>query len=275
MKRLANQVALVTGGASGIGKAIAQRLADEGAHVVIGDVQSELGTRTAEQCGFTFLEQDVCNESGWNSLLREIQSRFGRFDILVNNAGIVGSTVAASPENTKLSDWRQVFAVNTEGVFLGCRAAIPVMRETGAGSIVNISSIAGLLATPYATAYGASKAAVRQLTKSVAQYCAEQRLNIRCNSVHPGIVRTSLWDNHAQNSAHIRGVSVEDVVAEATDLIPAGDFTLAADVAAAVAFLASQDARHMTGAQLIVDGGVIGCDTYEGHASRQAKERHD
>jgi NAD(P)-dependent dehydrogenase (short-subunit alcohol dehydrogenase family) len=260
--RLEGRTALVTGGASGLGKAIAQRLSSEGASVIITDIAEELGKQTARAGGFFFLTQDVCEEASWTRVIREVEERYGQLDILVNNAGILGPVQAASPENTTLVSWRTIFAVNVEGVFLGCRAAIAAMRRLESGSIVNMSSVAGLLASPFATAYGASKAAVRQLTKSVAQYCAQERLNIRCNSVHPGNVRTPLWDRQAAEIAQARGVPLEQVVAEGREEIPMGDFTRTEDVAAAAAFLASDDARHMTGSQLVVDGGLVHCDTY-------------
>lgn len=262
MKRLERKTALVTGGASGIGKAIAQRLAAEGADVVISDLQRSLGVKTAAENGWKFLEQDVSDEQSWAEIVRLVESSYGKLNVLVNNAGVVGSADATSPESTRLGEWQRIFAVNVEGVFLGCRAAIPAMRRAGEGSIINISSVAGLLATPYATAYGASKAAVRQLTKSVAQYCTQEGLNIRCNSVHPGIVRTPLWDRYAEDSARARGVSLDVVIREGLREIPMGDFTRLEDVAAAVSFLASEDARHMTGGKLIVDGGIIHCDTF-------------
>jgi NAD(P)-dependent dehydrogenase (short-subunit alcohol dehydrogenase family) len=262
MGRLDHKTALVTGGASGLGKAIAQRLVADGANVVITDVQSDLGCTTASECGCIFLEQDVCEETRWTQVVREIEERFGQLDILVNNAGVLGPTDAVNPENSRLADWKRTFAVNVDGVFLGCRAAIPAMRRAGSGSIINISSVAGLLASPYATAYGASKAAVRQLTKSVAQHCAQEKLNIRCNSVHPGVVRTPLWNKHAEETARARGVSLEEIVALGMAVVPMGDFTLPEDVSAVVSFLASQDARHVTGARLIVDGGIVNCDTY-------------
>jgi NAD(P)-dependent dehydrogenase (short-subunit alcohol dehydrogenase family) len=262
MERLNQMTALVTGGASGLGKAIAKRLAADGARVVITDIQADLGYATASAGGLTFLEQDVCDESRWPQVVREIEERFGSLNILINNAGIIGPMDAVNPENTPLATWKRIFAVNVEGVFLGCRAAIPAMRRAGAGSIINISSVAGLLATPYATAYGASKAAVRQLTKSVAQHCAQQKLNIRCNSVHPGDVRTPLWDKQAEETAMARGVSAEAFIAEEKAASPMGDFTLPEDIAAAVSFLASQDARFVTGTMLIVDGGLVNCDTF-------------
>lgn len=263
MARLDNKVALVTGGASGLGKAIAQRLGADGATVVITDIRADHGLVTAAECGFMFIEQDVCDEIQWPLIVRQIEEHCGSLNILVNNAGVLGPMDAISPENTRLVDWKMIFAVNVEGVFLGCRAAIPAMRRAGGGAIINMSSVAGLLATPYASAYGASKAAVRQLTKSVAQYCAQEKLKIRCNSVHPGNVRTTLWDKqYAEGVARARNVSVEDFIAEVKARIPMGDFTLPEDVAAVVSFLASEDARHMTGAKLIVDGGIVNCDTY-------------
>jgi len=263
MGRLTSKVALITGGGSGLGKAIAQRLRADGANVVITDVRRECGRETAAECGFIFIEQDVCDEALWPTVLRQAEERCGALHILVNNAGVLGPPEAINPEQTQLSDWKKIFAVNVEGVFLGCRAAFPFMRRAGGGSIINMSSIAGLLATPYATAYGASKAAVRQLTKSIAQYCAQEKLNIRCNSVHPGNVRTPMWDEqYAEGAARSRGISLEEFIAEAQGRIPMGDFTLPSDIAAIVSFLASDEARHITGAKLIVDGGIVNCDTY-------------
>ena len=151
--------------------------------------------------------------------------------------------------------------MNVESVFLGCRTAIAAMRRTGGGSIINMSSVAGLAASPYATAYGASKAAIGQLTKSVARYCADQKLNVRCNSVHPGPVLTPLWMKYAQDSAPRRGVSVEVIIDEGREGIPMGDFIAPEDVAAAVSFLASNEASQITGMEMIVDGGMIHCGT--------------
>ena len=262
MQRLANKVALVTGGASGLGKAIAERLAAEGARVVISDVDRIAGVAAAAGGNLIFLQQDVCDEKRWIQVIDEVKQHLGRLDILVNNAGILGPMDAISPVDTSLDVWRRIFAVNVEGVFLGCRTAIPAMAAVGGGSIVNISSIAGLRATPYATAYGASKAAVRQLTKSVAQHCAEKKLNIRCNSVHPGDVRTPLWDKGAEEMAKLRQVPLEEIIEEGRTDSPMGEFTRPEDIAAAVAFLASDEARHITGTKLIVDGGTVNCESY-------------
>lgn len=257
MRRLDGQSALVTGGASGLGKAIAIRLAAEGAAVVISDRQRELGASTAAETGTTFLYQDVTSEEQWPAVLRQASELAGPVRILVNNAGIAGAADRVSPEDTRFADWKQIFSVNVDSVFLGCRAGIAAMRHTGGGSIVNMSSIAALLATPDSTAYGAAKAAVRQLTKSVAQYCAQQGLAIRCNSVHPGEVSTPLWDTYIEQTAQVQGVPPEQLVREAKARVPLGDMPLPEDVAAGVAFLCSADAHFITGSELIVDGGYI------------------
>jgi 3(or 17)beta-hydroxysteroid dehydrogenase len=269
MKRLNQRVALITGGAAGIGRAIASRLAAEGAQVVISDVQSGLGQATAAAHGIEFLVQDVSDEAQWHAITDRIERQFGRLDILVNNAGILGPMNAATPENTNLADWKRIFAINAEGVFLGCRAAISAMRRTGGGAIVNISSVAGLTATPMGTAYGASKAAVWQLTRSVAQHCAQERLNIRCNSVHPGYVRTAIVEKIADERAAMWGVSAAQILSDTEAAIPLGRFTTTDDIAAAVAYLVSDDARQITGTQLVVDGGETGCDSFQRHSDRR------
>lgn len=263
MSRLTGKVALVTGGASGIGRAIAERLAADGAHVVISDIQTALGESVAAEQHLEFLTHDVVSESEWRELIRRIVASHGALHILVNNAGVLSPpSEQANPETATLHDWRRIFAVNVDGVFLGCKTAIPAIHGSGGGSIINISSVAALLATPFATAYGASKASVRQLTKSVAQHCAERRLNIRCNSVHPGIVRTAALDKAFAEAASQRGVPLDVILAERRAAVPAGEFVQLEEIAAAVAFLASDESRHMTGAQLIIDGGLVACDTY-------------
>ncbi len=266
MGKLDGQLAIVTGGASGIGKAVAERLVADGANVVITDNQITVGEHTAAEIGCDFLPHDVTDEGQWDRVIHDVEQRYGELHVLVNNAGILGPMDATDPENTRLSDWQRIFSVNVDGVFLGCRAAIPAMRRSGKGSIINISSVAGVLATPYATAYGASKAAVCQLTRSVAQHCAEQKLDVRCNSVHPGNVLTPLWERQARESAAAQGVPVEEIIAEGAAAAPMDGFTQVEDVAAAVAFLVSDDARRITGTMLMVDGGTTGCDTYRDSA---------
>lgn len=256
MQGLNSKVALVTGGASGIGKAIATRLAAEGAKVFITDTQSELGRAVAAEGGLHFLEQDVSDEKRWPQIVGQVEQSSGQLNILVNNAGILGRG-DSNPENTELSEWRKIFSINVEGVFLGCRAAIPAMRRAGGGAIVNIASITGQMPTSNIVAYGAGKAAVRQLTQSVADYCARQKLNIRCNSVHPGFVRTPALERGYVDIAKATGKTVEEILEAGKARIPLGDYTLAEDIASAVAYLASEDARHVTGAKLIVDGGIL------------------
>ena len=259
MNKLQDKVALVTGGASGLGKAIAEALVSEGAKVVITDVQTELGQCTAEALSCTFIQQDVTDEEQWDTIVNQVEEQYGTLHILINNAGIVGPHNATNPENTRLEDWKKIQAINVDGVFLGCRAAIPVIRRAGGGSIINISSVAALTATPYATAYGMSKAAVRHLTKSVAQHCADTKSNIRCNSIHPGDVVTPLIKKLHEETAKKIGSTVEEVMALGKSLIPLGDYVKPDDIAQAVLYLVSDSGRNITGTKLIVDGGYINC----------------
>ena len=259
MQKLNDKVALVTGGASGLGKTIAETLVSEGAKVVITDVQAELGQSTAEALGCAFLQQDVSDENQWNSIIDQVEQDQGGIHILINNAGIVGPQDCTNPENTRFEDWKKIQAINIDGVFLGCRAAIPAIRRAGGGSIVNISSVAALTATPYATAYGLSKAAVRHLTKSVAQHCADTKSNIRCNSIHPGDVLTPLMKRLHEEAAQQHGMSVEDVMEKGKSLTPLGDYVKPEDIANAVLYLVSDTGRNITGTKLIVDGGYTSC----------------
>jgi len=256
MGRVDKNVAFVTGGASGLGKAIAKRLVQEGARVVITDLQAPLGQSVAAEIGCEFLQQDVTNEAQWPALIEEILKRHHALHILVNNAGITGPMDHVTPENTTLSDWRKVQQINVEGVFLGCRAAIPALRRSGGGVIVNMSSIAALVSMPDGIAYGASKAEVRHITKSVALYCARDGSKIRCNSIHPGNIQTPMLQQAMEGIAKRRGVSYEQVVDEFKSENPQGELLEPEDVANAVLFLVSDEARHITGIQLVVDGGA-------------------
>ena len=244
--RLRDKVALVSGGARGIGAAISRCFAQEGARVAVADLLEEEGRRLARQLGESegraiFVPLDVTREEAWTRAVEAVERAFGRLDVLVNNAGIYqrGRLEETSPE-----DWDRMMAVNARGVFLGTRTAIPALRRAGGGSIVNLSSIAGLIGGTLATAYNASKGAVRLLTKATAvQYARE---NIRCNSVHPGPVETDMMDvlfpDPAEREAR-KGA------------IPAGRFCRAEEVAAAVLYLASDEASYVTGAELVIDGG--------------------
>ncbi len=244
-QRLKGKVALVSGGATGIGAAVVQRLADEGAHVGLGDIDREAGQSVVDAVSRTggssqFLSLDVQHASHWESAVNTLFDLKGRLDILVNNAGIY---IRTPIEHISEAEWNRVIDVNAKGVLLGAQACIPAMRSTGGGSIINISSTAGLRGS-IATHYGASKGAVRLMTKSIAVQCAKD--GIRCNSIHPGPVDTAM--GHAAVPAEVR----EDRLSR----IPLGRFAQPSEVAGAVYFLASDDSSFMTGSELIVDGGA-------------------
>jgi NAD(P)-dependent dehydrogenase (short-subunit alcohol dehydrogenase family) len=219
-------------------------------------LQTQLGESVAAEGGFTFFAQDVCDESRWNQVISEVENRFGGLHILVNNAGIVGPAQHADPESASLESWRRIFSVNVEGVFLGCRTAIPALRSSGGGAIINMSSVAAIQAVPEAVAYGASKAAVRYITRAVALHCARNGSGIRCNSVHPGNIRTPLLERAMADIAQRRRVPLEEVILAFKSESPQGEFQEPDDVAEAVLFLASDFSKHITGIQLVVDGGI-------------------
>jgi NAD(P)-dependent dehydrogenase (short-subunit alcohol dehydrogenase family) len=259
MGRIDGKVALVTGAASGIGAACAQALAREGAGVALGDVQEAKGAALAEKIGAgggkaVFLRHDVTSEEDWIEIVAEVERAFGRLDILVNNAGI--AIGAASITAMSLADWRRQQAVNVEGVFLGLKHALPAMRRAGnGGSIVNMSSVAGLKGSPTLAAYSATKGAVRLLTKSVALECAAAKDGVRVNSVHPGIIETPIWESIAgmgQGGAN----APPDLDALSAMAVPMGVKGLPEDIANAVLWLASDEARYVTGAEIVVDGGL-------------------
>ena len=246
MGRLEGKVALISGAARGQGEAEARLFANEGAKVVFGDILDMEGEKVEAEINETggeakYIHLDVTNESEWETAVKESVNSYGKLDILVNNAGI---SIGKNVEETTLEEWDLVQDVNSKGVFLGTKAAIPAMRESGGGSIVNISSIAGLVGIASAP-YVASKGAVRLLTKSTAvQYGPE---NIRCNSVHPGFIETEL----------IRGIlSDSEERAKRLAITPLGIFASAHDIALAVLFLASDESRYMTGSELVIDGGI-------------------
>lgn len=250
MDRLKDKVALVTGGAQGIGKAIVRSFAAQGARVIIADIDPREGEAlAAELPGAVFRRLDVSDEAQWIAVLDSVVADFGRLDVLVNNAGITGRAEAKNdPEHTTLEDWRRVMTVNTDGVFLGCKHAIRVMRPNRTGSIINMSSRSGLVGIPHQAAYAASKAAVRNHTKTVALYCAEQGLNIRCNSVHPAAILTPMWE------AMLKDEADKEKVAAGT---PLHRFGRPDEVAAVVLLLASDEATFITGSEFNIDGGVL------------------
>ena len=256
MNRVKNKVALVTGGASGIGAAIAAILIEEGARVIISDFQESLGHKTATRLQCDFKRHDVGDEASWTSTITQIEAEYGALHVLVNNAGIAGPMDKVTPENTALSDWKKIHRVNVEGVFLGCKTAIPLMRRSGGGSIINMSSTAALTATPTYTAYGASKAAVRHLTKSVALHCAKDGSKIRCNSVHPGLTLTPMLKGIIEEEAREKGISFDERLKEFLVSLPQGELQELEDIANAVLYLASDEAKHTTGIKMVIDGGA-------------------
>ena len=246
MGRLEGKVALISGGARGQGEAEARLFANEGARVVFADILDTEGKKVEAEINETggeakYIHLDVTSESEWNAAVKEAVNSYGKLDILVNNAGI---SIGKNVEETTLEEWDLVQDVNSKGVFLGTKAAIPAMRASGGGSIVNISSIAGLVGIASAP-YVASKGAVRLLTKSTAvQYGPE---NIRCNSVHPGFIETEMTRGMLSNN---------EERAKRLAITPLGIFATAHDVALSVLFLASDESRYMTGSELVIDGGI-------------------
>ena len=245
--RLENKVALISGGARGIGAAITKMFAQEGAKLVIGDILEEEGRRTAKevtdgggQCFFVKL--DVTSEADWEQAAGEVVSRFGKLDILVNNAGI---SARGNVEETSEAEWTRTMDINVKGAFLGSKQAIPIMRTGGGGSIINISSGAGIAPQPGTSgAYAASKGAVRIFSKSTAiQYAGE---NIRCNSVHPGPIETDMLraTRPDENNLHTM-----------MERVPLGRFGRAEEIGYGVLYLASDESSFVTGSELVIDGG--------------------
>lgn len=253
MGRVAGKVALVTGAASGIGRASAEVLAREGAVVVLTDVQADKGVDVAAGIGEAggkaqFARHDVTSEQEWAEIVRRIDKDFGRLDILVNNAGIA---VRGAVTELSLDEWRRQMTVNVDSVFMGTRAALPLMRKGKGGSIINISSIAGLRGAANLSAYCASKGAVRLFSKAVALECAAMKDGIRVNSVHPGIIDTPIWGQVVPGSNEPL-----DLDALSAFRVPLGVKGQPADIANAILFLASDESRYMTGEEVVIDGGM-------------------
>ena len=252
MPRVADKVAIVTGGAMGIGQACAELLAAEGAAVAITDRNADAGKTVVDALSAVghrviFIDHDVSREDHWERVVAEVVKAFGKLDILVNNAGVgwFGDT-----EHTSLHDWQALMRVNLDGVFLGIKHAIPAMRAAGGGSIINMSSIEGIIGDPQAAAYNASKGGVTILTKSAALYCARERTKIRVNSVHPGYIWTSMVEKAFKSSGR-----AEEMRRSAEALHPVGHLGQPIDVAYGVLYLASDESTFVTGSELVIDGG--------------------
>lgn len=251
MQRLSGKTCVVTGAARGIGRAIAARFGAEGAQVIVTDRDEADGAAVAAGIGGRFIRLDVGEEADWLRLAELVP----RVDVVVNNAGITGfeaGVVPHDPEHARLADWRAVHRVNLDGTFLGCRYAIGAMKAAGRGSIINISSRSGLVGIPAAAAYASSKAAIRNHTKTVALYCAQQGWAIRCNSIHPAAILTPMWEPML-GAGPDREARMAALVADT----PLRRFGTAEEVAAVAAMLAADESAYMTGTEINIDGGLL------------------
>lgn len=246
--RLNGKIAIITGAASGLGAACARRFHAEGARLVLTDINGPALQAIADDIdGAAWIMHDVASEEDWNAAIALVTERFGGLDILVNNAGI---GFFKSVETTTLAEWRHVQAVNSDGTFLGCRAGVLAMKDRG-GSIVNVSSVAGLIGDGNLAAYCASKGAVRLLTKSVALHCARRRYGIRCNSVHPSFADTPMVQEMIDTAR-----SPDKMRAGLNQASPLGRLATPDEVVAAMLFLASDESSYVNGTELVVDGGM-------------------
>jgi 3(or 17)beta-hydroxysteroid dehydrogenase len=248
---MTGKTALISGAAEGLGKAIAQRFAREGARLILTDIQVETGARTAEQIGgdTIFLAHDVSSEADWRRVIDDAVARFGGFDTLINNAAI---SVKGDIEHADFAHWARTRSVNLDGVFLACHMALPVLIANGPSSIVNITSALAVKAHVEMPAYSAAKAGVEQMTRSMALYCGRSGHPVRCNIVRPGSIMTPMQERVLA----ARGGARDDQFQKTLDLHPMGRIAQPDEVANAVLFLASDEASFITGASLAVDGGL-------------------
>jgi NAD(P)-dependent dehydrogenase (short-subunit alcohol dehydrogenase family) len=256
--RVSGKVALVTGGASGIGRGCCEKLASEGAFVVCTDIQDRLGEEVvagikAAGGQAEYVHHDVTDEAEWASVVAGVKARHGRLDFLVNNAGIgIGGSIL----EMTLEDWRRQTAINLDGVFLGVKHSIPLMRESGdGGSIVNMSSVAGLKGSASLAGYCATKGGVRLFTKSIAMECANAKDGIRVNSVHPGLIETPIWLTVGQ-AVNPLANAPPDLDAMSAMAVPLGVKGWPEDIANGVLWLCSSESRYVTGQELVIDGGL-------------------
>jgi NAD(P)-dependent dehydrogenase (short-subunit alcohol dehydrogenase family) len=250
MDRVMDKVAIVTGGAGGLGRAEASLLAKEGARVVVTDIDETAvgkvaGMINGEGGRALALKQDVTREDDWARVIGKTLDEFGKLDVLVNNAGVI---IYKKIEDTSLAEWRWLMGVNLDGVFLGTKFAIAAMKKTGGGSIINIASTAGLIGNPDASAYHASKGGVRLFTKAAAIECSKAGYgyNIRVNSIYPGVINTAMAEALRQD---------ENKYKTALSWHPIGHFGEPEDVAYGVLYLASDESKFLTGSELVIDGG--------------------
>jgi NAD(P)-dependent dehydrogenase (short-subunit alcohol dehydrogenase family) len=248
--RIEGKVALVSGGASGLGAAMVRRFAEEGAIVYSGDVNGEMGAAVAADAGATFLTLDVSQEEHWTAAIAKIEQEHGRLDVLVNNAGILGT---GPLETIDVNAWNRLFSINVTGVMLGCKHGGMLMQRNpggASGSIINISSNAGILATAADCGYSATKGAVKLMTQSIAINFARRGLAIRCNSIHPGPIDTPIFEPWKTDDK-----ATEQLEKQLFEMIPMGRMGKPREIANMALYLASDDSSFSTGAQFVVDGG--------------------
>lgn len=257
MARLDGKVALITGGAGGLGGATARLFAHEGAKVTITDVTEKQGEALAKELGCDFLPLDVTSEQQWSNVVGAVDRKHGGIHVLVNAAGTEGKSIGAggSPESTTLGEWRFVHAINLDGTFLGCRTVLPIMKRNKSGSIINISSMVSYFGTPATAAYGSSKAGVQQLSKTVALYGSRDNNHIRCNSVHPGVIRTRMLNHIYEEIGRANGISGAEAEQRSLKSIPFGVVGEPEDIAYVILYLASDESKYVTGSEFQVDGG--------------------
>jgi NAD(P)-dependent dehydrogenase (short-subunit alcohol dehydrogenase family) len=258
-KNFDGKVALVTGGASGIGAASAETLAREGATVVVTDIDAAGGQAVVARIGAAggqavFLEHDVTDEARWQQVVAETEKRFGRLDVLFSNAGI---GILCSILEMSLADWRRQTAINLDGVFLSVKYGVPAMRRSGGGSIIMTSSVAGLRGSAGLAGYCATKGGVRLFAKAVAMECASMNDNIRVNTIHPGVIDTPIWTKLASGGV-AGGPNAALDPHQLGSAAPLGRAGLPQDIANAVLFLASDASSYMTASEIVVDGGTCG-----------------
>lgn len=253
MEGAKGKVVLITGGSNGIGAATCSKFVAEGATVIVADLSGPKTNNLSGQIHFHPL--DVTSEQQWLTLFKWIEQSFSSLDVLVNAAGIVGDVINGSLQDTTLDEWHRVLAVNLDGTFLGCREAVKLMRKQGRGAIVNLSSVGSYYPTTQSVAYGASKGAVTQLTKSVALFASMGKTAVRCNSVHPGRIETKMLENILSQKTERARLANANEISTTAARTPLGANGVPDDVASLIYYLASDEARYITGAEFVVDGG--------------------
>ena len=252
--RLNEKVALVTGAGSGLGRASAIHMAQEGAKVLVTDIDHNSALKTSQMINSEFegasfsVAHDVTNEEDWLEVIKNVTLKFGCLNVLVNNAGI---SIGGDIESTDYVDWKKLQRIDVDSVFLGCKLAIPVLKDSGGGAIINISSTVGIMGNPLTLGYGAAKAAVCSMSKSIALHCARHKYNIRCNSVHPTFIDTPLLDRFSEDAG-----GKEKALETLSGLIPLGRILETKDVTHGIIYLASDESSMMTGSEFVIDGGL-------------------